>query len=78
VLLDETEAGDERVVPGDAVEREEEGGGPEEELDAEDLWKWCEISVSGWIEREERQARTGKAISSRMTMPAATAMAACL
>jgi hypothetical protein len=37
VLLDEAEAGDERVVPGDAVKREDEGEDVEDEFDAEDL-----------------------------------------
>jgi hypothetical protein len=77
VLLDEAEAGDERVVPGDAVEREDEGEDVEDEFDAEDL-RECRGLVMGSGEWVGETRRTGKAINMRMAMPAATAMAACL
>jgi hypothetical protein len=76
VLFDECEEVDEGVVPGDAVEGEDEGEEPEEDFDAEDLGRGLLVRL---LETRSRLGeRTGKAISRRMTMPAATAMAACL
>jgi hypothetical protein len=54
VALDEGEGGEQGVVPGEAVEGEEEGEDVEDEFDGEDLGKEWGVS-GGWLGGLERR-----------------------